>query len=682
MPSRTFRRRLSAIAVVAAIEAGVCATVLAQSTGSGRLGQPDAWQLYKPAIVGAILALLVLQARLFAALLGQRSRRRQSDGRYAAVVRAVPDLMFLQTMDGVYLDCHAADPSQFLLPPDQFLGKNMRDVLPPALLREFLPAFGRVADATEPVVVEYDLDLSGKRRRFEARLVRCNNDQVLTMVRDITELAEATAALRESVQRYQLASTAGSVGVWDWHFDTNELYVDPGLKALLGFKDEEITSRPEDWGSRVHPDDLPVSSASVQACIDGETDVYEVAHRMLHKDGSTRWFLSRGSAIRGADGALRRLVGTKVDITERKRASDQVRLALEATTTGMLMVSRAGRIVMVNAHVEGLFGYQREELIGALVDRLLPERARDANPETRGFRWDGTFSTIEPRELDGVRKDGTTIPLEVGFSPLHSPEGEFVLCTVTDNTERRQAERERDDLTRQLRDLAGRLIAAQEMERTRIARDLHDDISQQLAALSIALSGLRRHAAALSGGANVEAEIVVLQQRTTRLAESVRELSHELHPDAIRHSGLTASLAAYCEGISQPPAFSVTCHAEGNVDAIDQAVVTSLYRIAQEALHNVVKHANARHAKVRLVRTGDSAELTVSDDGSGFDVQIRKTGTGLGLVSITERVRMIGGTLSIVTAANKGTQLRVHVPIAVHAPADATDPFAGSAALA
>jgi two-component system sensor histidine kinase UhpB len=265
---------------------------------------------------------------------------------------------------------------------------------------------------------------------------------------------------------------------------------------------------------------------------------------------------------------------------------------------------------------------------------------------------------------------------------LRSPEGDFVLCSITDITERRQAERERDDLTRQLRDLAGRLIAAQEMERTRIARDLHDDISQQLAALSIALSGLRRHAAALSGGANVEAEIVVLQQRTTRLAESVRELSHELHPDAIRHSGLTASLAAYCEGISQPPAFSVTCHAEGNVDAIDQAVVTSLYRIAQEALHNVVKHANARHAKVRLVRTGDSAELTVSDDGSGFDVQIRKTGTGLGLVSITERVRMIGGTLTIVTAANKGTQLRVHVPMAVRAPADATDPFAGSAALA
>jgi len=540
-----------------------------------------------------------------------------------------------------------------------------------------------VARTMEPVVVEYDLELSSGQRRFEARLVRSKNEQILTLVRDITEHTEAAAALRESVQRYRLASTAGAVGVWDWNFDANELYVDPGLKALLGFEDSEITNRPEDWGSRVHPDDLPVSAAQVKACIDGDTDVYEVAHRMLHKDGSARWFLSRGSTIRGADGALRRLVGTKVDITERKRSADQFRLALEATTTGMLMVSRAGRIVLVNAHAERLFGYRREELINAPVDRLLPEDAGDADPEAPGFCWDhGTFSTRELRELEGVRKDGTTIPLEIGFSPLHSPDGEFVLCSITDITERRQAERERDDLTTRLRDLAGRLIAAQEVERTRIARDLHDDISQQLAALSITLSGLKRRTAIVSGSPELEAEVTLLQQRSNRLTESVRNLSHDLHPDVLRHAGLAASLAAYCEDVSQPPALSITCHAEGDFDAIDQAVATSLYRIAQEALHNVVKHAKARHAQVRLVRTGDGAELTVSDDGAGFDVQIRKTGTGLGLVSITERARMTGGTVSIVTAVNQGTQVRVHVPLVVRTPAGALHLSGGSAALA
>ena len=132
-------------------------------------------------------------------------------------------------------------------------------------------------------------------------------------------------ALLDSQQRYTLASAAGAVGVWDWNFETNELFVDPGLKAILGFDDAEISTRPDDWGSRVHPQDLPVADAGVKNCIDGITDSYEIEHRMVHKDGSVKWMLSRGSALRGPNKNLRRLVGTKVDITERKLAEDAIR---------------------------------------------------------------------------------------------------------------------------------------------------------------------------------------------------------------------------------------------------------------------------------------------------------------------------------------------------------------------
>ena len=90
----------------------------------------------------------------------------------------------------------------------------------------------------------------------------------------------------ESQQRLTMATAAGALGIWDWSFQTNELYVDPRLKSLLGFEDAEISSRPDDWGSRVHPQDAPAAAARVQACIDGDTDVYEIEHRMLHKDGS------------------------------------------------------------------------------------------------------------------------------------------------------------------------------------------------------------------------------------------------------------------------------------------------------------------------------------------------------------------------------------------------------------
>ncbi len=135
-----------------------------------------------------------------------------------------------------------------------------------------------------------------------------------------------------------MATAAGALGVWDWNFVTNELFVDRKLKSLLGFDDAEISTRPDDWGSRVHPEDLSSAAALVQACIAGQSDVYELEHRMLHKDGSVKWFLSRGSAVRGTDGVLHRLVGTKVDITERKRAAELFRLAIEAAPAGMITV--------------------------------------------------------------------------------------------------------------------------------------------------------------------------------------------------------------------------------------------------------------------------------------------------------------------------------------------------------
>ena len=194
-----------------------------------------------------------------------------------------------------------------------------------------------------------------------------------------------------------------------------------------------------------------------------------------------------------------------------------------------------------------------------------------------------------------------------------------------------------------LRDLSGRLIAAQEVERARIARDLHDDVSQQIAGLAIALSGLTRRAGAMPAGPDLEAAVASLQQRAMTVAASIRDLSHDLHPAVLRHVGLASALAAYCKELSPPAALLVTCDAEGDFTPIGPEAALCLYRIAQEALHNVVKHANARQVTVRLLCAGGTAELTIADDGKGFDGRTRERATGIGLVSITERARHLEG---------------------------------------
>ena len=234
--------------------------------------------------------------------------------------------------------------------------------------------------------------------------------------------------------------------------------------------------------------------------------------------------------------------------------------------------------------------------------------------------------------------------------------------------ERERSERENKDLLDRLQRLSGSLITAQDKERARIARDLHDDLSQQLAAVSIALSGLRRRIAAGTNEVELQADLASIQQRVVALAEAVRNLSHDLHPDVLKHAGLTRALAARCAELTRSEAITATCTTEGDFESVPSETGHCLYRVAQEALHNVVKHARARRVDVRLLRTGDAVEVSVADDGQGFDVSsARKSREGLGLLSINERVRLAGGTQRR-AEAGKGTRIRVRIPCAgVHA---------------
>ncbi len=161
-----------------------------------------------------------------------------------------------------------------------------------------------------------------------------------------------------------------------------------------------------------------------------------------------------------------------------------------------------------------------------------------------------------------------------------------------------------------------------------------------------------------------EQELVELQQQTLKLARNVRQLSHDLHPAVLQHLGLVKGLTSYCGELGRAHGVAITCTAEGDFGAMTPDAALCVYRIAQEALRNVIAHAGASRADVRLLQMGDQAEITIADDGRGFDATNRvERDKGLGLVSMSERARIIGGTVSIVSGLNQGTRVQATIPM-------------------
>jgi signal transduction histidine kinase len=208
-----------------------------------------------------------------------------------------------------------------------------------------------------------------------------------------------------------------------------------------------------------------------------------------------------------------------------------------------------------------------------------------------------------------------------------------------------------------IRDLSRRLLGEQEAERARIARELHDDITQQLAILSIELDRLRSEPLQVHSAKRLSRAL----ETTQGISTSVRELSHRLHPSRLRLIGLVAALD-HLGRDSSPPHLPITfCHR--NVPAeIDPNVALCVFRVAQEALGNAVKHSDASHIWVDLTGGPSSVALTITDDGKGFDVN-GPPNTGVGLISMRERVESVGGVLEIHATPASGTRLRVTVPI-------------------
>jgi len=356
------------------------------------------------------------------------------------------------------------------------------------------------------------------------------------------------------------------------------------------------------------------------------------------------------------------------DVTGRKQAQEElerseftIRALLDSSNQSVVAVDGNGKIVLVTNSTEKMFGYSRNEMLQKPLEILIPEDARRRHAEHRR----GFFANMQNRpmgiglDLAGRRKDGTTFPVEIGLSGIETAAGKLAVAFVTDITQRKQMEQAAKAHTQDVQALAASLLTAQEDERRRVSRELHDQICQQLASLAIDIGGL---AAAPPLPRQTQSRLRTIQDRVVKASEETRHIAYELHPSVLDDLGLVASLRDLCRRFSERhTGITVKFNDVALPAGLPREVASCLYRVAQEGLQNIAKHANAKRASVALTPRKGTLGLTIADDGAGFDPAVVKGRGGLGLIGMEERARLVNGKLSIASRPGRGTRVALEV---------------------
>ena len=309
----------------------------------------------------------------------------------------------------------------------------------------------------------------------------------------------------------------------------------------------------------------------------------------------------------------------------------------------------------VNETFEELTGWKRDEVVGRSHSEIgiwVDQNRRSAF--LKQLLAEGNARNLEIRIR---RKDGQ-IRTTLGSAELIEVDGENCCLSVwADITERKQGEEA-------LASVSHKLIEAQEKERTRIARELHDDINQRIALLAIELEQLQKSNSSLDGEGR--RRMTDLRQRTTEIGIEVQAISHRLHSSKLEILGLVSACRSFCREVAERHKVTVDFAAYGVPHAVPQDVSLCVFRILQESLNNAIKHSGAQHFEVSLRALSDEIQLTVHDCGAGFDVPTALSGQGLGLISMRERAGLVKGSISITSKPMAGTEITLHVPFAVN----------------
>ena len=572
---------------------------------------------------------------------------RESEERFRLTADAAPVLIWMSGTDRQCTWFNKPWLDFVGRPMEQELGNGWAENVHADDFERCLKTYTTAFDARQPFSMEYRL----KRHNGEYRWLLdngvpfCGPDGdfagYIGSCIDITERREAEESVAETYRHLKLAMSAGRMAGWTWDVQKDVVSTSENFREICGVS--SVAGR-KHGTSLLHPDDRSRHNQIVDYAVKHGTPYQSVVRMIRPDNGQVVWLDLRGVPVTAGDGHVTSLSGVAIDITERKQAEqellaseERLRAILDTAMDAIITIDQHGIIQSVNAATERMFGYAAAEMIGQRVNMLMPSPYREVHDSFLAkYLQTGEKHIIgTTREVAARRKDGSVFPTDLAVSEIEHLK--LFTGIHRDLTERKQLERE--------------IVEVASQRQQRIGQDLHDSVAQELTALNL----LARELAETLQTDPAKAPQLVERMKAglQRSQQELRTVLRGLLPVAIDHAGLMAALADLADRTHQEGKVTCTFDCPASVSVADNVTATQLYLIVQEAVHNSVKHAQAR--KVRIGLAADvSLVLSVQDDGVGMPTWPEANG-GLGLRIMRSRAMIIGASLTIDPAEPNGT---------------------------